>query len=440
MDVRIQVEVLIQSFSIFMSVRIYSLFSIPIRRFGNSIPFMNRQLLAVIWLSLSLLISSCSAPTQLSGDFDRSGSEEISLPPDTFKVLTYNTWHGLNVGSFWVTPNETPETHKARFDLQIKELTEVQPDLVFLQEVNPLPQKAEDYVNALQKYELDYLQVHQVDACGIRVSQGKALISELNNGLAILAKKELQLRPIEGIKLNGGVGTCKSTWGFQFEELRYAVVAQITLPGTNKKYLVASVHQHSGLEGGPDFIQELSEFHNQGKLEDYIQVKWEFERPHLQRLDGIATLMRGLKKLDRQDEYAGFILGGDFNFEPDDQEYEDATVRLGLTDTSSLAENRPELFTYDPLGNPINVEHMSPNIPDSLEKALEKETLENREAILTAYKVEMARPRKIDHIFSDSFLSTYCLQQKLFGLQLGADGRPGSDHYGLLNIYSRVPR
>lgn len=394
---------------------------------------------ALTLLLISLLVCSCTPQLQKISDSTALKSAQPSSIPDTFKVLTYNAWHGLNVGSFWVTPSETPERNTARFQFQVKQLARVNPDLVFLQEVNPLPQRAEEYVTALETYGLEYSEVHQVDACGMRVSQGRALISDLNNGLVILAKKELQLRPMKGLKLNGGVGTCQSTWGFQLEELRYAVVAEITMPGTKSKYLVASVHQHSGLEGGPDFYQELSDFQAQGMLERYSHVKWEFEKPHLRRIDGLATMMRGLRKLDRRDEYAGFLLGGDFNFEPGDPEHEEATVRLGLFDTSSIAARSGELFTYDPRRNPINVEEMDPNIPASLKKALSKEKPEHQKAILTAYQAEMIRPRQIDHIFVDSFLPDYCLEQQLFGLETGEDGRPGSDHYGLLNIYTLPP-
>ena len=147
-------------------------------------------------------------------------------------------------------------------------------------------------------------------------------------------------------------------------------------------------------------------------------------------------MMRGLRKLDRRDDYAGLILGGDFNFEPEDPEYEEATGRLGLLDTSAIAATNGELFTYDPRKNPINVEDMDPNIPNSLNKALSEENQKNREAILEAYETEMIRPRQIDHIFVESFLPEYCLEQRLFGVENGDDGRPGSDHYGLLNIYT----
>ena len=385
---------------------------------------------------IAVLAWSCTSQPERMDESAMRNSAASASKPHTFTVVTYNAWHGLNAGSFWVTPGETREHNKARFELQIQQLVRANADLVFLQEVNPLPQRALDYVEALKAQGLDYSEVHQVDACGIRVSQKRALISELNNGLVILAKTPLQLRPIEGLKLNGGVGTCQSTWGFQLEELRYAVVAEISMPGTKRKYLVASVHQHSGLEGGTNFIHTLSKIHDLEPLDRYHHVKWEFEKPQIQRIDGLATMMRGLRKLDRQGDYAGFILGGDFNFEPEDPEYEEATVRLGLVDTTAIASRSGDVFTYDPGRNPINVEEMDPNIPNALKKALSEEKPNTREAILNAYQKEMIRPRQIDHIFAHSFLPEYCLEQRLFGIENGEDGRPGSDHYGLLNIYT----
>ena len=220
---------------------------------------MNYRQLQCCSILLSFAVWSCTSPPDQVNESGVPDSAATVSKPHTFKVVTYNVWHGLNAGSFWVTPSETPERNKARFQLQIAQLVRVNADVVFLQEVNPLPQRALDYVNELRAHGLEYSEVHQVDACGIRVSQNRALISELNNGLVILAKTALQLRPIEGLKLNGGVGTCKSTWGFQLEELRYALVAEITMSGTQEKYLVASVHQHFGAGGGNKFYSEVVE-------------------------------------------------------------------------------------------------------------------------------------------------------------------------------------
>ena len=44
-----------------------------------------------------------------------------------------------------------------------------QADVILLQEVNPLPEKAEACVTALKTLGAEYSEVHQVDACGIRL-------------------------------------------------------------------------------------------------------------------------------------------------------------------------------------------------------------------------------------------------------------------------------
>jgi len=156
--------------------------------------------------------------------FMRPTPESGSLS-DTFTVLSYNALHGLEVGRFWVRPGESSEQRAARFLLRIRQLAEVQPDLILLQEVNPLPDMAEDYIRALGDMGLQYAEIHQVDACGLRLAPGLAILPGLNNGLVILAKAPLNIRKIEGLKLSGP-GSCNDKWGIQFGELRYALIAE----------------------------------------------------------------------------------------------------------------------------------------------------------------------------------------------------------------------
>lgn len=66
---------------------------------------------------------------------------------------------------------------------------------MLLQEVNPLPEKASAFVSALKAFGPEYTEVHQADACGIRLF-GLRLIPWLNNGMAVLAKAPLRLRKV----------------------------------------------------------------------------------------------------------------------------------------------------------------------------------------------------------------------------------------------------
>lgn len=137
---------------------------------------------------LLFVILLCSlAACQSTPDITRIVTEQPSRS-DTFKVVTYNTLHGLEVSKLWVRNVESDDDRLARFTVRIDQLAETQPDVILLQEVNPLPNMAQQYVRALQERGLDYTQVHQVDSCGMRIAPGLAIVPGLNNGLAILAR------------------------------------------------------------------------------------------------------------------------------------------------------------------------------------------------------------------------------------------------------------
>ena len=383
---------------------------------------------AIAWM-LALLPFSLLACTALSPD----GVERAHLrsTPGTFKILTYNTLHGLKTGRYWVNLDESREQHQARFELQVKHLAQDPPDLVFLQKVNPLPKRAEAYVKALRVRGLEYSTVHQVDACGWRLGKHLALISELNNGLVLLAKAPLYLRKIEGLKLSG-FGTCHSTWGFQLGELRYALIGEIRLHNT--KYLLANVHLHSGSEGDAHFLAQLSRAHHQGRLRHYAHLKAALSDDQQERLDELHTLMHELQRLNTNHDYAALIIAGDFNFEPSSPEYVEVKS-LGLMDTYSRTRQRLSMATYDPTTDVLSAEGII-EAHRTLKPLLRRESPSDQEAITGEYKENIGRPRRIDFIFSLSFLPEACVTQELFGLQTSATILAASDHHGVLNTYS----
>ena len=382
-----------------------------------------------------LWVLSCTGPSPQVREPENVPAPK-AFSPETFKVLTYNVWHGLHVGPFWVTLTESPEKQKARFQLQVNQMAKAAPDIILLQEVNPLPKRAEEYVEALNEFGLEYSEVHQVDACGLRVSRKKALIPELNNGLVTLVKKEYRLKRIQGLKILGSFGMCRSTRGFQLQELRYALITEVTWPGSGTKYLVANVHKHSGYDASIKFLQQVKELTDGDQSQLYSQIKKPFKDSQRKRKKGLIRLMEALNRLREDGGYAGILLGGDFNFEPDSREYKKA-LKLGLLDTHEIAIRDGEIYTLDPVGNDLILDGDEPIIPQLLSRAVSKASLTDQAAILAAYQEDMQRPKRIDYIFVDSFLPNAYLRQELFGLDKGPDGLPTSDHYGVLNIYSR---
>lgn len=357
--------------------------------------------------------------------------------PPTFTVLTYNAWHGLNTGEFWVTPSEEPEANQARLTFQAALIKAAKPDVVLLQEVNPLPARADQYVQALAELGLAYDAIHQVDACGIRVRGDTALIPSLNNGLVILARRELRLRKLVGLKLSGDLGRCDSQSGLQLEELRYALIGDITVPETGVHYLIAATHLHSGFEAGAHFLGQMERAHGAGFLTRYPAFRWGIDQSRLRRIGELNLLTRTLRTFRRDGVYAGIAIGGDFNFEPDFPEYEEA-VLLRLTDAFALAARDGELYTADPQQNQwIRVpEDLEP--PAELQQVFKTLPPELQLKALEAYRSEARRPRRIDYLWLDSFFSDYCVRQELFGTETNQEGFPASDHFGVLTTFSRL--
>ena len=357
-----------------------------------------------------------------------------------FRVLTYNTLHGLDVGRFWVRPGESEEKRTARITTQIEDMARVAPDVMLLQEVNPLPHMAATYVAGLQARGLAYAEVHQVDACGVRPLPGVAIVPGLSNGLAILAKAPLQVRKLTGLKLSGGLGLCRDRMGVQFGELRYALIAEIVNPGTGRRLLVASLHLHSGIERDEYFTQRLLVAQGEGRIQDQAaaqRILNALAEDQRQRLEELRTLVQELKRLQTAGSYLGVLIGGDFNFEPDSPEYRELQ-QAGLRDTYTIARRTGALHTYDPKLNPT-ARQEEVELPPALTSIIAALPEDQQQRIKDGYRRGVSQSRRIDFLFvmlSGRAHPLGCLRQELFGrpntVTLGA----GSDHFGVMDTYT----
>ncbi|HEX6950508.1 MAG TPA: endonuclease/exonuclease/phosphatase family protein, partial [Nitrospira sp.] len=334
--------------------------------------------------------------------------------------------------------SESKEARQARLDLQFRQLSVIQPDVMLLQEVNPLPEMADKYVAAMKRAGLDYRAVHQVDACGVRVAPGLAIVPGLNNGLAVLARAPLLLRKVEGLKLSGGFGRCDDHMGFQTGELRYALIAEVENPNTGRKLLTVSLHLHSGIERNAFFIQKINEAVQQGKgrREDFEAIVAAMEQDQQRRLDEIRLLVKQIQKLYAAGTYLGVLVGGDFNFEPDDPEYRELE-QAGLKDTFSMAYPETEVYSLDPQRNVIAGQGLQ-EVPSALRSAMKRLPESQQQKILEGYQKGISQARRVDFLFlmrkpSDS--ATGCFKQELFGQSDESLSAPGSDHYGVLVTY-----
>ncbi len=357
-----------------------------------------------------------------------------------FSVLTYNTLHGLEVGRFSVRPGESEEAHTARLSLQIHNMAAAAPDLVLLQEVNPLPERARTYVDGLKKIGLDYDEVHQVDACGVRLVGNVAILPGLNNGLVVLAKAPLQIRKLEGVKLSGGIGGCQDSTGVQFGELRYALIAEVENPVTRRKLLAVSLHLHSGIERDEYFTERIIVAQLQGRMPkegEAHHILAALAKDRDRRIEELGILVQKLRTLQAEGNHLGVIIGGDFNFEPGSPEYR-TLYDAGLKDTFLLARHTGELYSYDPKDNPV-AQHEEVALPPALSSIVQAMPEGEQQKIIDGYRRGLSMARRIDFLFAMRYGPAdpnACLKQELFGKPNPVTLDVGSDHYGVLDIYT----
>jgi endonuclease/exonuclease/phosphatase family metal-dependent hydrolase len=289
---------------------------------------------------------------------------------------------------------------------------------------------------------VEYSQVHQVDACGVRLAPGLAVVPDLNNGLVVLAKSPLKLKKVAGLKLSGGFGRCEDYIGLQTGELRYALVAEIENPDTGKKLLAVSLHLHSGIERNAFFIQRINEAIEDGRArhEDFEDIVAVIEQDQNRRLDEIRLLVKELQKLDGSGHYIGTIVGGDFNFEPDDPEYRELE-RAGLKDTYVIANSHTEVYSLNPQQNVIARKGVR-EVPSTLREAMKRLPQSQQQKILEGYQKGISQARRVDFLFlmrKPEGGPTGCFRQELFGKPATVSMQPGSDHYGVLVTYLADP-
>jgi endonuclease/exonuclease/phosphatase family metal-dependent hydrolase len=386
----------------------------------------------------SLLLASAIIGTACTQPVRDVVHEPTGIPMQQVKLLTYNTLHGLEPSGLTVKASESKDARQARLDLQFRQLSAIQPDVMLLQEVNPLPEMAETYVSAMKGYGIEYRAVHQVDACGVRLGPGLAVVPGLNNGLAVLAKSPLKLRKVEGLKLSGGFGRCDDYMGFQTGELRYALIAEVENPNTRRKFLTVSLHLHSGIERNAFFIQKINEAVAKGRArrEEVDAIVSAMEQDQERRLAEIRLLVTEIQKIYASGTYMGVLVGGDFNFEPDDPEYRELE-RVGLKDTYAMATAETEVYSLDPQRNMIAGQGIR-EVPSALRDAIRRLPASRQQIVLEGYQRGVSQARRVDFLFlmrGPSDRQTGCFRQELFGESEGISLAPGSDHYGVLVTY-----
>jgi endonuclease/exonuclease/phosphatase family metal-dependent hydrolase len=336
---------------------------------------------------------------------------------DTLKVLTYNVWHGLRSGeSNKRFPGEDPADKEGRVAAQIREIEQLDPDLIFFQEVNPNQPEARKYAEAL-----GYDEIHKVTSCGLHLGGLYKIPRNMNEGIAILARPELGLRRVGKKRLSGNA-KCTATYGFQTKESRYALFGEITVAG--RSLFVATTHLSAPPFVLSGFEENLEGLVKDGTLEaaqrDEILAQLERKRQrNLAEAEGLlAQIEKRLSDRSNPGRVRPVIFGGDFNSAPGTPGIE----AIGAAGFRSVTAGS-ELPTWNPVKNEANYE-----IGTKRAEPLPTFDLPQIEEMLA---VRSTTARQIDHIFVTDDFDVESVEMVL---DREVNGRYLSDHFAVLAV------
>ncbi len=356
-------------------------------------------LLALIAVAVQLPVGRAWAQTDSNG---------------TLEVMTFNVWHGLRSGeSRKKFPGEAPERAEKRFAWQIAEVQRLDPDVLFLQEVNPNQPQARRYAEAL-----GYDEIHKVTSCGLHLGAIFKIPKNMNEGLAILAKPELRLRRVGKKRLSGNA-KCTATWGIQTKESRYVLFGEITVAG--RKVLLATTHLASPSFTPADFDEQLDAMVTDGRLtsEQRAEILAERDRKLDRNTTEAERLVQEIARRRARISATGpvaVIFGGDFNAELD-------KPSVGVVKSAGFIEvaTGSAFHTWNPVVNEENYtigtrRHFS--LPTFDKPEIEAMLDERNDT-----------PRQIDHLFVSEGVEVHSAEMVMTEAE---DGIYPSDHFAIL--------
>jgi endonuclease/exonuclease/phosphatase family metal-dependent hydrolase len=329
-------------------------------------------------------------------------------------VLTYNMWHGLNPdGNLRFGEYETKSQREARLQCFYHYARQLNPDLLFLEEVNPAPGRAKRMARDLG-YDYTFL----IDNAGIKIGS-LGIPTNLRSGLAILAKKDLRLRSLGGRKLSGPFGWINRWCSLQTEEFRYALAAEVFV--NKRRVLLMSAHLHHGPEADAEIRAAVAQLAAQGKITQARAkgVIADFNLASKRRRQELENAIAFARELGLDD--SPVLFAGDFNASPDSPELAWFKRDLGFQSVTKDDDPASMLMTWDHQRNPnthffadfVPVNQFEPAVMDAVQPIIVKQTT------------------RLDYIFYRGFDGFLVVREAGLFADQAFDGRMCSDHFGV---------
>jgi endonuclease/exonuclease/phosphatase family metal-dependent hydrolase len=342
-----------------------------------------------------------------------------SDPAPRLRILTINTWSGLDYQGFARFGEYEPEARREmRFAVLVGQIKTLNPDVIFIQEANFAGRYARRLADAL-----GFTEIHQVVNGGIKLGP-LGLPSNLKEGMAILARPALNLRRQDIWKLSGPFGFYGDFLTVHFSEAIFSLVGKVILNDT-PLYLV-NVHL---VASAPRDELLFSRFREMPEVRDLpeaeiAQALTDTAAKNARRIDEVRALVKALKGLPQG---APAVIAGDFNTDRESLAIREFIASSGALDTMALRGERNAmtgrklLFTWDP-GLNENIAYSSRPVDASGRK---------RSALGLLDALDSGIGRRIDYIFLNPGFREEDILDSAVVLDAAEDGIHASDHFGV---------
>jgi endonuclease/exonuclease/phosphatase family metal-dependent hydrolase len=346
-------------------------------------------------------LSCASTPSNILKQEETMAYASLT-PLQEIRFLTINVWSGLTYKGFFKM-GEYEHHPDRRYELLVSEIRRLAPDVIAIQEANPLPRYAKRLAT-----DLDYEVIYRVALGGIRFGSF-GIPTNMREGQAILVKKPWTITKLGRKRLSGG-GIATNWFSFHFREITQALLGKVLIH--DKPLYVYNVHLHEGPFKGSaleTMLKRLSQEMTKEKVEEAEKVA---EKDMERRRVEIANLIKFVGETLPTGMPAMIL--GDFNTTIESGELEPLLAGGLWVDSFRFKNPHEEGATWDPKHNP-NYRPV--------------ETTKDPYGTLHAY--HGSYPYRIDFILvGGNIPSDHILESRVVLTPM--DGLSPSDHYGVL--------
>jgi len=350
-----------------------------------------------------LFLSCASTPSNILKKEETMAYTSLA-PSQEIRILTINIWSGLTYKGFFKM-GRYPDNPEKRYQLLLSEIGKLTPDIIAIQEANPLPRYAQRLA-----MDLNYEVIYGVALGGIRFGSF-GIPKNMREGQAILGKKPWTITELGRKRLSGG-GIVTNWLSIHFREVTQALLGRAVIHG--KPLYLYNVHLHEGPFKGSALEVMLKRLAREMTKEKVEEARKAAEKDMERRRVEIVNLIKFVEETLPPGMPA--VILGDFNTTIESGELEPLLAGGKWVDSFGLKNSNVEGVTWDPQHNP---------------------NYRPTEAVKDPYKTLHAyhgsHPYRIDFILvSGNISDDHILESRVVFTPV--DGLSPSDHYGVLTI------